>query len=237
MANFKTHLGVAAIGSGLLATLCLGGNIATPREVILLSAVGTVGGILPDIDLDHASPTKIMFTALGIVFAFLVMFSKADSYSIIELWLIWGLSYAVIRYLAWQAFSELTVHRGIFHSVAAALFFWFFTTALSYYLFDLSQLTSWLVGFFIFFGYLVHLSLDEIYSVDFMNQRIKSSFGTAIKLVDYRNAKSSGLMLGAVILAFLMTPSIDPFLQLVFSGQTYFNIISNLFPSGMWFEF
>ncbi len=31
-------------------------------------------------------------------------------------------------------------------------------------------------------GYIVHLVLDEIYSVDLKNRKIKKSFGTALKL-------------------------------------------------------
>ena len=85
MANFKTHLAVAAVGSGLLATVCLGAGMSDPQEVVTLSVVGTIGGLLPDVDLDHSNPTKLMFTALAIVFAFLVAFNRAAQCSIIEL--------------------------------------------------------------------------------------------------------------------------------------------------------
>jgi len=57
VADFKTHLAVAAVGSGLL----------------------------PDVDLDNSSPTKLMFPALAIVFAFLVAFNRAAQCSFIEL--------------------------------------------------------------------------------------------------------------------------------------------------------
>ncbi len=235
MANFRTHLGVAAVGSGLLASMCLAAEVVSPQEVVLLSVVGTLGGILPDIDLDYSSPTKMMFTALGAVVAFLVMFRHAGRYSIIELWISWSFAYGVIRYLGWRLFADLTVHRGIFHSVAAALFFGFASTTLSYYLFDCSQLLSWVVGMFLFCGYIVHLGLDEIYSVDFMNTRLKRSFGTALKLVDYTNAKTSTMMGGAAVLMYLTTPSAAPFTQALFGSETYQHILQRFWPTGMWF--
>jgi membrane-bound metal-dependent hydrolase YbcI (DUF457 family) len=236
MANFKTHLAVAAVGSGLLSTVFLGSGMINPFDAVVLAIVGTIGGMLPDIDLGHSSPTKIMFTSLAIVFAFLFMFSKAGSYSIIELWIIWGATYLLIRYLAWQVFSDLTKHRGIIHSIFAALFFWFMVAGLSYHVFDYSQVLSWLIGFFVFYGFVIHLSLDEIYSVDFTNKRLKNSFGTALKIYDYKNYQTSSLMFVAMTLAFLMAPSSEPFIELMTNSKTYANIWHNLFPRGMWFN-
>ena len=117
MANFTTHLTVTAVGSGMLATTCLGAGIASPGDVIVLCLAGALGGILPDIDLDHSRPTKLMFTALAMVLAFCVVFHRTATYSILELWLLGGFVYCAIRYIGWRLFAELTVHRGIFHSV------------------------------------------------------------------------------------------------------------------------
>ena len=234
MANFKTHLAVAAVGSGLLATVCLGAGMSSPQEVVTLAAIGTMGGLLPDIDLDHSNPTKLMFTALALVFAFLVASNRAASYSIVGLWFVWGVSYGAVRYLALYIFSELTVHRGIFHSLVAALFFWFLATSLSHYLFDLSDLFAWSIGFFIFFGYILHLLLDELFSVDLLNSRLKSSFGTALKIADFSNARTSLLMTTAALLTFFSTPSAQPFLEWVMNKQTYLNIADRFFPEVVW---
>ena len=43
---------------------------------------------------------------------------------------------------------------------------------------------AWLTGLFLFIGFLIHLALDEIYSVDVEGRTIKKSFGTALKLFD-----------------------------------------------------
>ena len=145
------------------------------------------------------------------------------------------MAYGAVRYLALGVFSALTVHRGIFHSLVAALFFWFLVTSLSYYLFALSALFAWSIGFFLFFGYIVHLLLDELFSVDLLNSRLKSSFGTALKIADFHNARTSLLMTAAALLMFFSTPSAQPFLDWVTSKQTYLNIADRFLPEALWF--
>jgi hypothetical protein len=235
MANFKTHITVAAGASGMLATLCLGAKLASPQQVIALAAMGTIGGILPDIDSDHSTPVKILFTVLGGILAFLVMFSQADQYSLLELWMLWGLVYGLVRYVLYRLFADFTEHRGIFHSLVAALFFWFLTTTLVYQLFDVKRDFAWLTGFFVFFGFIVHLSLDELYSVDLLGRRFKKSFGTALKIVDLQDWKVSGLFILAMILMYLMTPSADTFWASFTNSTTYMNLWQRFWPQGSWF--
>ena len=89
MANFKTHISVAAAVSGTLAIGCLGGGIASRNEVLLYFTLGTIGGILPDVDADNSIPVRFLFSTLAIIFSFLAMFSKIDAYSLLELALLW----------------------------------------------------------------------------------------------------------------------------------------------------
>ncbi len=230
MANFRTHVTVAAVGSGLLATVCLGAEVASPGEVITLSVVGTLGGILPDIDSDHSSPIKILFTVLGFVAAFLVVFAHVEQYSTLELWLLWLLVYAFIRYPVWLVFTSFTVHRGIFHSLAAGLFFGLLMTNLSYVVFACSPLFAWILGTFVCCGYTIHLLLDEIFSVDFMSTRLKRSFGTALKVIEYNNLGVSAAMVGAVCLLYLMAPDASPFTDIFLNGEIYENIYGRFWP-------
>jgi hypothetical protein len=128
MANFAVHVGGAAISGAVFASLCGAAGLARPEQLPLLTLLATAGGILPDIDLNHARPTQIMFTALGLILAFLLVFHKAYVYSLVELWLLAAFAYASVRYLAWDLFNRFTAHRGIFHSLVAALFFcWLFS--------------------------------------------------------------------------------------------------------------
>jgi hypothetical protein len=177
-----------------------------------------------------------MFTALALVLAFLVVFKYAGAYSILEVWLLGCFTFGAVRYLGGRIFADLTVHRGIFHSVVAGLFFWFLTTTLGYAVFDFSRNLSWMLGLFVFIGYMLHLCLDEMYSVDFMNTRVKRSFGTALKLIDYRHAWTSILMVAAMLAMYFMTPSAASFRQTIFRHQVWHNIMQRFLPDGTWFR-
>lgn len=226
MANFHTHLTYAAAGSGLMSVLVLQVGLVEPRDALSLALVGTIGGILPDIDLQHAYPSRIMFSMLGILSAFMMIFSLENDMSIVELWLIGMTTFAVIRWPMWQLFHQYTTHRGSTHSLLAAIFAMFATAALSFHLMEKEPLTAWITGLFIFIGYLIHLLLDELYSVDFMNRRLKRSFGTALKIVDVRNRTNTILLFGATLFIWFLTPDATQFFDTLKSAQTY-NIIGH----------
>src|SRR5215510_16226370 len=156
MANFKTHVSVAAALSGCLATGFLEVGIATPKDVWLYFTLGTLGGLLPDIDAHNSIPGRMLFSFFAMVVAFVALFSRANVYSIVELSILWMVTYVVVRYIIFQMFAKLTVHRGIFHSILAAVFFGFLTTNMSYYFFGINALNSWICGLFVFIGYLIH---------------------------------------------------------------------------------
>ena len=235
MANFKTHITVAAALSGCLATGFLEVGIAAPKDVWLYFALGTLGGILPDIDADNSIPGRILFSFFAMVLAFLTLFSRANIYSIVELSILWMVTYMVVRYIIFQMFAKLTMHRGIFHSILAAVFFYFLTTDISYYLFSLNALNAWVAGLFVFIGYLIHLTLDEMYSVDLIGTKIKKSFGTALKIIS-TNMKATSLLFLATVLAFYMTPSTESFVKTVLSFDTYMSVKVKLLPKARWFK-
>jgi hypothetical protein len=235
MANFKTHLVVAAALSGVMATGFLEVGVAAPRDVGLYFAMGTLGGILPDIDADNSIPGRMMFSFFALVIAFLALFSLAGVFSIAELSILWAVAYVVVRYVIFLMFARLSVHRGVFHSLLAAAFFGFLTTSLTYHLFRLSTLGAWMTGLFVSVGYVIHLVLDEVYSVDLTGARVKRSFGTALKLIS-SNVKTTGLLVLATILVFCMTPSADRFVHTVLNFDTYKSIKGQLLPKAGWFK-
>ncbi len=235
MANFKTHLSVAAACSGVLATGFLETGVAAPKDVWLYFAMGTLGGILPDIDANNSIPGRMLFSFFALVVAFLTLFSRAGVYSIAELSLLWVLTYVVVRYVIFQLFARLSVHRGVFHSLLAAVFFGFLTTSLSYHLFRLSTVGSWMTGLFVSVGYVIHLVLDEVYSVDLTGARVKRSFGTALKIMS-SNLQATVLLVLATMLVFYMTPSAEKFVYTVLNFGTYKSIKDQLLPKAGWFK-
>ena len=92
MADFRTHVAVASTVSGVIAIGGMVAGVATPKEVVLFFCAGSIGGVLPDIDSDHTIPVQILFSFLSVALAFMSVFSKADTYSVVELrqWL-WAL--------------------------------------------------------------------------------------------------------------------------------------------------
>jgi membrane-bound metal-dependent hydrolase YbcI (DUF457 family) len=235
MANFKTHLAVAAACSGIMATGFLEAGVAAPRDVGLYFVMGTLGGILPDIDADHSVPGRMMFSFFALAIAFLTLFSRAGMYSIVELSILWAVTYVVVRYVIFLMFARLSVHRGVFHSLLAAAFFGFLTTSLAYHLFRLSTLGAWMTGLFVSVGYVIHLVLDEVYSVDLTGAHVKRSFGTALKLIS-SNVKTTGLLVLATMLVFYTTPSADRFVRTVLNFDTYKSIKGQLLPKAGWFK-
>lgn len=228
MANFNTHLGVAAVGSGMLATLCLQVGFVDSKDAILLASMGVLGGILPDIDLHYSHPSRILFSMLGIIVTFLWVFSAENDLSILYLWAAGLGVYLFVRYPFWALFQKLTVHRGSIHSVAAALLFALIVTALSFHAFGKNAFISWLTGSFIFLGFILHLVLDEIYSVDFMGHRLKRSFGTALKLIDSKEHISSAVIIGGIFVVWFLTPDITQFIDTLTSPETYRVILQRL---------
>lgn len=221
MANFNTHFSVAAVGSGMLATLCLQVGFVDAKDALLLTATGTIGGILPDIDLHYSYPSRILFSALGIIFAFLWIFSAENYFSIIQLWGAGLGIFLFIRYPAWALFNKFTVHRGIIHSIPSAILFCFLSAVLSFHVFGKTPFISWLIAFFVFLGFILHLVLDEMFSVDFMGRRLKRSFGTALKLVDTNEKIGSAIIVVAIILCWFFTPRASEFLGTIGSADTY----------------
>ncbi len=235
MANFRTHIAVGTISTGLLATITLAASVVTPNEVITLALAGALGSVLPDVDLQRSRSSRAIFFTLALFLSFCVLFAYGWKYSIIEMWLIWVAVFLGIRYFGQGIFHRFAVHRGVFHSLLAGVFFMFATSAIFYRIFETSATMAWLAGIFVLFGYIVHLLLDEIYSVDFDNTRIKRSFGSALKLYEYKSTGASIAMLMAAIGVYYFTPSYETITSVVTSQDVWQFVGQKLLPEGSLF--
>jgi hypothetical protein len=220
MANFQTHFNVASFASALGAGTMYYSGLVDKPEATLLFAGGIIGGVLPDIDSDNSTPTKIMQYIFANLISFFVLFKYIGLYPIGNLILIWIGSFIVTMGL-FHLFNKFTSHRGMFHSIPAGFIFWFSFSLIFYYLFNYNYLVSWYFGMFVFFGYIVHLTLDEIYSVDLSGVRMKKSFGTALKLFN-KDYKTVALFYSLAILLFVLMPHKHQF----FNSFTKFDIIT-----------
>jgi hypothetical protein len=236
MADFATHLGWGAVGAGLAASATYAADIVPSSELLTLTMAGVIGSVLPDIDLEKTVPARSLFTGLGLVLAFIVLFNFKASYSILELWVIWLGVFCAIRYGLYNLFEARTIHRGIFHSLLAGLFFMALTAVLLTHGIGREPLVAWMAGLFVLFGFLIHLVLDEIYAVDITGARLKKSFGTALKLYDHRSMRASSLMLGCLFIVLAMAPSATDFLRIMRPAQVTQFFRERMLPQGRWFE-
>lgn len=235
MANFTTHIVVGTVVAGSLATLTLAADVIAPENLVAVTLAGSLGSVLPDIDLKDSRPSRALFAGLAIFFSFAVLFHFASQLSIAEMWLLWLGTLFFVRYGLHTLFHRYAVHRGIWHSLIAALACALGTVIVFYYVFGRPDGVAWLAGGFLLVGYLVHLTLDEIYSVDVMGAHIKKSFGTAIKLGDMRHPAATAAMTVAAVALLLVTPSITTFFDGLTSRSMWAGLHQRLLPSDRWF--
>jgi membrane-bound metal-dependent hydrolase YbcI (DUF457 family) len=235
MANFTTHIAVGTVVSGALATLTLAADVIGHESLIAVTMAGVLGSVLPDIDLKESRPSKALFSGLGIFFSFAVLFSCAGHYSIVELWALWLGTLLGVRYGVHAIFHRLAVHRGIWHSILATVFVSLLTVLVFKYVLDRADGVAWLGAAFMAAGYLTHLVLDEIYSVDVMDVRLKASFGTAIKLFDVHDWRQSAAMAVATVGLAMIAPSTTTFVEGMSSKDMWAGLQDHLLPRESWF--
>jgi hypothetical protein len=180
MASYRGHLMCssvlgAAYGSAAAWQLHLDWG-----PVFLGAGLTTIGGILPDLDSDSGVPVRETFGLIAaVVPLLLVRRLHHHDLPLDQSLVIAALAYVVIRYGLSYLFKRLTVHRGMFHSLPAMLI-----AGLIVFLLDRGSAMTirlFLAGG-VMIGFLSHLVLDEIFSVDFMGLKVKKSAGSAVKL-------------------------------------------------------
>ncbi len=206
MANFNTHLILSTTLSTALAAGLLSGQLITFPATPLLILLGTLAGILPDLDLPHSVPNRLFFALLSLLATLSIVLYPPYP---LPIWLLLLLSiptYLLIEYISSHLFDKFTVHRGNFHSLLAAACCALGTTALLFHAFSLSASTAWLAGGITLSTYLAHCLTDEFSSINFRQWRLKSSFGTACKLFSLRYKISTLLLMLMTGIAFYATP-------------------------------
>ena len=217
MANFSTHLNVAALASGVASAALLSANHIELNTALWLWFLGTLGGLLPDIDSDNSTSLDIIFNLFTVCIVLLsIRYFTSDAINERQFMLLIGLPvviHLVIKYGIRNVFEWQTIHRGICHSILFLLFCGLLATNLTAFIineqFKHADLFSWLSGAFVFCGGIIHLLLDELYSVDLANVRIKRSFGSACKLTDFSNLSLTTVFLVAVAILALLAPPIE----------------------------
>ena len=179
MPGFKIHITgstVLGIGYGVGAYALY--NV--PWETCTVAgALCSVSGMLPDLDSDSGRPLQesLSFGAATVPMLLLERFRNLG-WSPEQIVLAAAGIYLAIRFGFGAMLKKFTVHRGIFHSIPAA----FLATLLAFLICASGSLDMrYFKAGGVLLGFMSHLILDEIWSVDLKRFRLKSSFGTAIK--------------------------------------------------------
>jgi membrane-bound metal-dependent hydrolase YbcI (DUF457 family) len=137
--------------------------------------------MLPDLDSDYGTPLRetMCFTSAILPMLLLNRFAslglKHDEMALLTVSI-----YLFMRFGVTNMIRKYTVHRGMFHSIPACLIF----AGLGFLICGTSDLN---VRYFksggVVLGFMSHLVLDEIYSVEWKSGRwrLKKSSGTALK--------------------------------------------------------
>ena len=239
MANFNTHFMVASGASAVVSGTLLSMEIVSPEEAMIAFLLGIFGGLLPDIDSARSTAIKVGFNVFSLLMTAIIVFIKSSTYSLIEMFIVASLVFAGIRFAMLDIFRKISKHRGMFHSIPVALIFGIVTTILMQYFFGLNSLVSWVYGFMITTGYLVHLTLDEIYSVDLENKRMKKSAGTALKFGKIKTTKDkiqTAIIYALIPMLMSIAPDTTLIVNALFSHDAWLTFKDILIPyDGNWF--
>jgi hypothetical protein len=185
MASFRTHIvtgsAVGYVGGSVVAINYWFFSDLTPFFVFLSSLIGSM---LPDLDSDSGKPVCLLFDLLSLLggcFAFYFCIQQNDLPVYYQIG-IPPIVALIIRYGISTLFKKFTVHRGIFHSLPAALIIVLATAGLLRWFSEMAPLDILVISLAAGAGFVSHLILDEIYSLGFDGGRFKpkNSLGSAL---------------------------------------------------------
>ncbi|HAY79115.1 MAG TPA: metal-dependent hydrolase [Planctomycetaceae bacterium] len=209
MADFKTHISASTtigVGYGIAGYF----NGMTWDSCIVAAGLCSVSGMLPDLDSDSGIPIRETITFAAAVVPML-MIDRFQEFGLTHAQMValGVLIYVAIRFGIAEIFKRYTVHRGMWHSVPAALT----ATLLGFLICSCNELDERIYkALAVFIGFMTHLVLDEMYSIDLRGVRIKKSFGTAIKFFSTRSMWANISTYGKLIIVALLAFS-DPVLM------------------------
>lgn len=205
MAGFRTHItvsGTLGVVYGGVAVNPLGFD---PEVAVLAAGLTAVGGMLPDLDSGPGVPLRelsgLAAAVVPLLFVPRMMEMGMTKEGILSAVLF---GYLVIRYGVSAVFRRFTVHRGMFHSIPAMLIAGL-VVYLEYHSPD--HRVRLLLAGGVMLGFLSHLVLDEVYSVDLrgLRPKLKASAGSAVKFASSSfpaTATCYALLAGLLYLAY-----------------------------------
>jgi hypothetical protein len=159
--------------------------------------------MLPDLDSDSGKPLRESL-AFAAAIVPMMMIERLKQFELTSEYLVLAgaFAYLFIRFGVGEMLKRYTVHRGMFHSIPAAII----DGELAFLVASGPlELRIYKAGGVVL-GYLVHLSLDELYSIEWYRGRLrlKRSFGTALKMYSRKWWPNGSTYIKLVLLTLLV---------------------------------
>lgn len=201
MPNYKEHkMGGCVVGALSAGVACWKFGL-TPVESGALFIVATVSSLVPDLDHAEARPGNLLKTIIVYLIPLLLYMylpNKIISTFTLAHWIVlFFISHVLVGNLVLRIIDWCADHRGLFHSLPAAVLSSQLVYAAFLYLPMQKRLVFSIVAFL---GYVTHLIMDEIWSLDTKERKIKRSFGTAMDFGNFRSGWTYSLYATIVVL-------------------------------------
>ena len=198
MAGYREHISVSGLLGLFYGSAMVIAFGVSPIQGGLAAALTWVAGMIPDLDSESGKPIRELF-GLTAAIAPLVLMQHVHSMggNTERAMLLAFIVYVLVRFGGASLVGMLSVHRGMFHSIPALLI-----SAQVTFLFyaNPSKMVKLTMALGVAIGFLSHLVLDEMYSIQWDGTKIKlaRSAGSALKFVGKRfwpNAFCYGLLM------------------------------------------
>jgi len=204
MASYRGHLATSTVlGAAYGGAAAWWGNLDW-GPAFLGAGVTALGGLLPDLDSDSGVPVRELFSLLAAAAPFLLVGRLTGvGFSLEQILVLLAGVYLFIRYGLSAYFKRMTIHRGMFHSLPGMAI-----AGLTVYLaYDSAEWMRCYLAAGVMIGFLSHLVLDELCSVDFSGAKLRLNrfAGSALKFFSpswKATAFAYGLLVALSYLAF-----------------------------------
>lgn len=193
MPGYRTHITASSVCGALLGGAAWRFGDISVVSSVFAGALCAVGGLIPDIDSKTSQSFRRCLAILA-GFSSLMLVSRLRDFPLDAeaVAIIGGGNFVLVWFFIGHLIQRLTVHRGMCHSIPTAII----SGEIIFLLSSGSLFERNFNGMAIFLGVMIHLTLDEFYSVEtgaksISGVRIKRSFGSALKLINFDDWKAS----------------------------------------------
>jgi membrane-bound metal-dependent hydrolase YbcI (DUF457 family) len=215
MAVQQSHMSFSLLLAVLYALFGLLFLAIDPERVLLASIIVVLAGMLPDIDGGVEAPARELGGLLAAVLPLLLLeyFPSVKAGGVARIALIVVCGYLLTRISVVRVLQKFTAHRGMIHSLPAAII----TAELTYLLFfDLRMIDKVYISMAAFAGFFAHLLLDAYTNLDLIGRAMgqQKKQPSALKLFG-SSARTAFVMYTCMIfLGWLVAKDIYPYLHL-----------------------